>query len=134
MKKIGIWMDREKAYIINIDNGKEHITTVFSKIENFHIGGGSGSRFKGGPQDVVQDSKYLEREGHQLTAFFKEIASRISGADAIMIFGPAQAGQKLDDELSKKYASLHHKVKSVEKADNMTDNQTKQARSSGADR
>jgi hypothetical protein len=125
MKQVGIWIDKREAKIVTIENGNEHLDTITSDIEDFHVGGGSGSRLKGGPQDVVQDSKYLEREGHQLTEFFKDIASSISDADAIVIFGPAQAGQKLDEELSKKYASLRHRVKSVEKVDNMTDNQIK---------
>ena len=123
MKQVGIWIDKREAKVVSIKNGNEHLETITSNIEDFHVGGGSGSRLKGGPQDVVQDSKYLEREGHQLTDFFKDIATSISGADAIVIFGPAQAGQKLDEELLKKYAPLHHKVKAVEKADNMTDNQ-----------
>jgi hypothetical protein len=74
---------------------------------------------------VVQDSKYLEREGHQFTEFFKEIVNYIAGADEIVIFGPADAGRKFDVELSEKYPKIHGKVRSVEKADSMTDNQLK---------
>ena len=125
MRKKGIWMDREKAYIINIDNGKEHITTVFSKIENFHIGGGSGSRFKGGPQDVVQDSKYLERNKNHFKRYFKEITKYLKNADTIVIFGPAEAGEKFNKKLQKKYKPIGSKVEAVIKADSMTLNQIK---------
>ena len=96
MKNIGIWLDKEKAHIVTIENGNEDMNTVISEVENYRIHGGSGTRFKGGPQDVVQDSKYLEREKHQLKAYFKEIASNIKNADAYVIFGPAETKEKFD--------------------------------------
>ena len=123
MKNVGIWIDKKEAKIVSIGGKNEHIETIVSNIENFNPSGGSGTRLKGGPQDVVQDSKYLEREKHQLAKFFKDIAMQITGADAIVIFGPAQAGEKLHNELLEKYSQFHHKTISFEKADNMTDNQ-----------
>ena len=124
MKKIGVWMDKEKAHIITIDNGKENTKTIFSEIEPYHIGGGSGSRLKGGPQDVVQDSKYLEREKHGFKKYFKEIIRHLKEADKIVIFGPAEAGEKFNKKLQKKYKLIGNKVKAVIKADSMTHNQT----------
>jgi len=123
MKKVGIWIDKREAKIVSIEAGNEHLDTIVSDIEDSHIRGGSGTRIKGGPQDVVQDSKYLERERHQLAEFFKDIVISIAGADAIVIFGPAQTGEKLYNELLEKHSLLHNKIKSIEKADNMTDNQ-----------
>jgi len=125
MKNIGIWLDKEKAYIVTVENGKETVNTVKSELENYHIHGGSGTRFKGGPQDVVQDSKYLEREKHQLKVYFKEIASEIKNADAYVIFGPAETKDKLNKELQEKYKNLSLKVQGVNVADSMTDNQLK---------
>jgi len=119
MKNVGIWIDKKKAKIISIENGNEHIDTIVSNIEDFHPSGG----MKGGSQDFVQDSKYLEREKHQLTDFFKNIVTYIESADAIVIFGPSQAGEKLHKELMDKHPLFHNKIISVEKADNMTDNQ-----------
>lgn len=125
MKNIGIWIDKREAKIVSIEAGNERFDTIVSDIEEFHPSGGSGTKQKGGPQDVVQDSKYLEREKHQLAEFFKHITAYITGADAIVIFGPAQVGEKLYTELAKKHPQLHQKVVSLEKADNMTDNQVK---------
>ncbi|MBE9490783.1 MAG: hypothetical protein IMY67_10855, partial [Bacteroidetes bacterium] len=104
---------------------KEEFTTIKSKVENFHIAGGSGTRFKGGPQDVVQDSKYLEREKHQLKAYFKQIASQIKYADAIVIFGPAEANEKFRKELQLHYKNISAKVKGLVRVDSMTKNQIK---------
>ena len=123
MKKIGIWIDKREAKIISLEGAREQLHTIVSGIEEFHVKGGSGTRFKGGPQDVVQDSKYLEREKHQFAEFFKSIASYITNADALVVFGPAQTGEKLCAELSEKYTALHSKLKGIKKADNMTDNQ-----------
>ena len=125
MKNIGIWLDKEKAKIISTINDKINIETILSEVEDFHIGGGSGTKFKGGPQDVVQDSRYLEREKHQLRNYFKEIISQIKKADAVVIFGPAETYLKFYKELEENYKDLSRKVRSVKKADSMTDNQLK---------
>lgn len=125
MKNLGIWLDKKTARLISLENEKEVMDTVVSEVEDFHIQGGSGTKFKGGPQDVVQDSKYLEREKHQLKSYFKEIASKMKDANAIVIFGPAQTKVKLRKELQENYKDLNAKVKAVKTADNMTDNQVK---------
>ena len=123
MKNVGIWIDKRKAKIVSLVDGNESLDTIVSDVEEFHVGGGSGSRSKGVQQDVVQDNKYLEREKHQLAEFFKDIGMSIADADAIVIFGPAQTGEKLYNELLNKHSKFNHKTISVEKADNMTDNQ-----------
>ncbi|WP_106793408.1 hypothetical protein [Aquimarina sp. Aq78] len=125
MKHIGIWIDKEKAHVILVKEDNEDMTTIVSGIENFRIHGGSGTRFKGGPQDVVQDSKYLEREKHQFKTYFKNVASHIKDADKIVIYGPAETGEKFSKELEINYKEISKKVKDVIKADSMTDNQTK---------
>ncbi|WP_299431290.1 hypothetical protein [uncultured Aquimarina sp.] len=125
MKNTGIWMDKEKAYIIDIKENKEDMITIFSEIEDYRIHGGSGTRFKGGPQDVVQDSKYLEREKNQFKTYFKKIIPYIENADKIVIYGPAEAGEKFHKELEENYKKIGKKVKAVLKADSMTENQTK---------
>jgi len=124
MKNIGIWLDKEKALIVAIENENETLNTIPSNVETFRIHGGSGTKLKGGPQDVVQDSKYLEREKHQLKAYFKKITNKIKDADALVIFGPAEACKKFHKELLENYPNLSKKVKEVRKADSMTTNQT----------
>ncbi|MBQ4820944.1 hypothetical protein [Aquimarina sp. MMG016] len=125
MKTIGIWMDKEKAYIIEVKEVGEKMITIPSEIEDFRIHGGSGTRLKGGPQDVVQDSKYLEREKNQFKAYFKEIIPFIKDADKLVIFGPAEAGEKFVKELNENYKEIHQKLDGLFKADSMTENQTR---------
>jgi hypothetical protein len=125
MRNIGIWLDKEKAHILVLENGKESMTTLQSNIETFRIHGGSGTRLKGGPQDVVQDSRYLEREKHQTKRYFAEIVSHVKDADRLVIFGPADMDRKFKKELELFYKEVDQKVVLVEKADSMTLNQTK---------
>lgn len=125
MKKTGIWLDKEKAHIVTIDNEKETFITIKSEVENYHISGGSGTKFKGGPQDVVQDSKYLERKKHQLKAYFKSIIPHIKQSNKIAVFGPAETFQKFKKELEENYAGINAKVVNIKRADSMTNNQIK---------
>ena len=121
--KTGVWLDKEKAHIIVIHDGQVSFTTVLSNVENFRISGGSGSKLKGGPQDVVQDSKYLEREKQQLRKYFEDIISRIEDSKAIVIFGPAETGARFYKELSTNHKNLSTQIKDVAKADSMTKRQ-----------
>ena len=123
MRKIGIWIDKREAKIIRLEDGRETQKSVRSEVEEYHPKGGSGSRAKGGPQDVVQDSKYTNREKQQLKDYFNQVITHIINADAIVITGPAETGEKLNKELEQNHSAIHSKVSSVEKADVMTDNQ-----------
>jgi len=123
IKKTGVWLDKEKAIIVTLYNGDVSVNTLLSNMEHFHVRGGSGTRLKGGPQDVVQDSKYLEREKLQLKKYFKSLASEIEDAGAIVLFGPAEIKDKFNKELNTSYKDLSAKVKDVVKADSMTKRQ-----------
>jgi stalled ribosome rescue protein Dom34 len=123
MKYIGVWIDKDKAHIVTIDNGKESFSTISSEIEHFKAKGGSGQRFKSGPQDVTKDSKFLEREKQQFKKYFKNIVEEIKDTDALVIFGPAGTNEKFKKELDKNYNALNTKVKDVVKTDSMTNNQ-----------
>lgn len=125
MKQVGIWLDKQEANIVVLNNGKEKHVNVPSELDFFNPKGGARSKTKWGPQDVVQDSKYLEREKHQLKDYFENIAERISDADQITIFGPAETPEKFMDVLRTRHSNLADKVKKVETADSMTDNQIK---------
>ena len=123
MKKIGIWLDKDKAHVVTLEKGNEHMETVFSNMEHFNIHGGSGTRLKGGPQDVVQDSKLLEREKHQHKAYFRDLTTHVLNADSLVIFGPAQTMERYAQHLKRYHQDLYNKVQAVHRADSMTDNQ-----------
>ena len=124
MKQIGIWLDKKKAHLVTLESDREQFTTILSKVEDFHPSGGFGLGYRGSPQDALPEDAYLEREKHQLKAFFKDIVSKIDDADAIAIFGPAQTGEQFKKELEAHYKALNAKVKGLKKTDSMTHNQT----------
>ncbi len=124
MKQTGIWLDTNQAIVVEIINGNESFFTIPSNIEHYHVTGGSGTRFKGGPQDVVQDSKYTERKKHQMKRYFKEIIDRITDTDTLMLFGPADTNRMLKKEIETFNKELNQKIVLVKKADSMTLNQT----------
>ena len=123
MKKIGIWIDKENAHIVALEEHTEILTTIKSNIDHFHVVGGARSKTKWGPQHVVHDSKYLEREKHQLKLYFKRVIDKISEADSIIIFGPADTNAKLQKELNSNFKNISSKVQAVKKTDSMTTNQ-----------
>ncbi len=125
MKQTGIWLDKDKAYIITLKDKLETLYVITSNIEHYHPYGGSGTRLKGGPQDVVQDSKYLEREKHQMKAYFKSIINEVKDTDELVIFGPAKTCEKLNKEIHNNHHKLSVRIKGVKKADSMTENQLK---------
>lgn len=126
MKKTGIWLDKRQAKIVSLQaDGTEDLQTLASEVEEFNPIGGSGSRTKGGPQDVVQDSKFTEREKHQLQRFFKQLAQKVKATDRLVLFGPGQTAQQLAQTLRDDFPGLAEGLQAVEKADSMTDNQVK---------
>ncbi len=125
MKNIGIWMDIQKAHIVTSTEEGEQMKTLFSEVEDYHPKGGSGTRLKGGPQDVVQDSKYLERKKNQMRAYFNALADVLKDADSIALFGPSDTAEKFKKELLENQKTLADKIKTVGRTDSMTDNQVK---------
>jgi stalled ribosome rescue protein Dom34 len=125
MKKTGIWIDKDKALIVTLENEYEGFQTITSNVDHFNVHGGSGTRQKGGPQNVVHDSKYLEREKSQLKQYFKNLAEIIEDSDALVLFGPAKTCEKFSESLHENHKILSTKIQGVRKADSMTDNQVK---------
>lgn len=123
--KIGVWLDKEEAILVTLYKNEVSLKKIVSKVENFHVYGGAGTRLKGGPQDVIQDSKYLEREIHQLKRYFDDIILEIKRAEAIVLFGPAETCEKLHKEITQNHPILLAKIRDVVKADSMTENQIK---------
>lgn len=124
-KVVGIWMDKRNAKLVLLEETNEEFRIVTSAIEEFNPKGGSGTPLKGGPQDVVQDGKYANREKQQEKFFFNEIIKFIKDFDAIVIFGPAEMGKKFAKELAHSFPAIASKVKEVLPADSMTDNEIK---------
>ena len=125
MKNVGVWMDKEKALIVEVDDQHSNVAILESEVEDFNPSGGSRSKTKWGPQDVVQDSKYTEREKHQMKRYFENLVNALADVEQLVVFGPADTGKKFDAYLKDHKKALAEKVQDVKKADSMTENQVK---------
>ncbi|MDC6365944.1 MULTISPECIES: hypothetical protein [Flavobacteriaceae] len=125
MKQIGIWLDKQEALILVLENGEERFFTIPSELDFYNPKGGSRSKTRWGPQDVVQDSKYMEAEKHQLKRYFAKIVKTLEDIDELVIFGPAEAREKFTKELEQNHLNVASKIKVNQKTDSMTQNQFK---------
>lgn len=126
MKKIGVWLDSKQAYIVQVTDNDDTLKTVTSDIEFFNRTSTGGSRVKwGGTQDINHERKYLEKEKKQFKQYFKTIADAVSGVDELALFGPANINEKFKKELSENHKSIADRIITVQKADSMTENETR---------
>ena len=122
MKNIGIWIDKNKAHLVIVNDDPMDVTTIISKVKDY---GTSTKRSLGGPFEVIKDRKVLEIEKQQTKLFFKDIISSLKEVKSLMIMGPAQMGQKFKKTLDQYHPQLASKVRAIKKCDKMTINQLK---------
>jgi len=122
-KKIGIWLDSEKAYIISLINGREKLEKIESNVESrVRYEGEKKSFSRIGGQLVNPQKKKTKRKKHQLQNYFQNILKKTKDAGDIYIFGPAEAKTGLNKEYSK-HKGLQDKVLRVENSGKLTENQ-----------
>ena len=71
MVRIGIWLDKEKAHIVNLHNNQVNFETILSNVETSRDVTGSDIRLKEGSKEIIQNSKFLERKKQQFKKYFK---------------------------------------------------------------
>ena len=124
MKKYaGIWIDREKAFVVIISEDRETIERIESGIAGrVRLSGGSRSRTIYGPQDVASERKIEEKRKHQFREYYRTVVDKIGDARKVFLFGPGEAKVELEKEI-KNSKELALRVAGVEPADKMTENQ-----------
>ena len=122
-KKVGIWLDSEKAYIISLINGREKLEKIESNVESrVRYEGEKKSSSRIGGQLVNPQKKKTKRKKQQLKNYFQNILKKTKDAGDIYIFGPAEAKTGLNKEYSK-HKGLQDKVLRVENSGKLTENQ-----------
>ena len=122
-KQTGIWLDKEKAYLINLSEVKHTIKTIESNIsirERFEGEGKKYGRFAG--QFLSMENKKKNRIKKQSVEYLKRIISETNNSDEIMLFGPAEMKTDLEKMILKDN-KLKDKLVAVKAADSMTENQ-----------
>lgn len=125
MKQTGIWMDKKEAFVVSVNKGETEMKNVVSDLEFFNPKGGSRSKTRWGPQQVVHDSRYTERENHQLREYYDLLAEELKDAEAIVLYGPAGTNAEFKKRLDEVHPAIGAKVRDVLTADSMTSNQVK---------
>lgn len=120
MRQLGIWLDSDRAVII--DYVTQTLINIESEVEHFHLRGGSRSKAPYGPQEVASESKLLERKKHQMRSYFQNLCEKLGDYDELVVFGPAETKIEFSKFIHSGTDSI--KLKSTENADNrFTDNQ-----------
>lgn len=121
-KNIGIWIDRKKAYII--DDAGSVFETIESNVSDYHPRGGSPSSTPYGNQDASGEKELQNEQREQMKKYVRGLTEKLSVADRIVVFGPAEAKKELAKAIEA--SDLRDKLKGVETADSMSDNQLKE--------
>ncbi len=106
-RKIGLWIDHEKAVVVTITDAGEDILVVNADISK---------------RDLANADDVRQRvETEHLNIYYDEVIARIGDCDLIFLIGPGEAQGELQKRLEKaKFGKLNV---SVEPADHMTEPQ-----------
>ena len=112
-KRVGLWLDRNKAVIVSIANNIEARRIITSDMEHYvlysTIVPGDGS-----PENI-RDRRFWNHLGE----YYAKIVEHIRDATEIQIFGPAEAKYELEKQLENEGLAIH--IVSIENAEKMTD-------------
>jgi len=144
-KKVGVWIDTEKAVIISL-NGVEHraatqhsltgersgkspkITDetyqiISSPIQTkLRLPGDTKDFARSGSQHYSTEIKNMHKLKNVKQQFFKIILQGIKDVDEFVLFGPSLIKKEFESVMSK-YPQIHSHLLSVEPADVMSDKQ-----------
>jgi len=114
-KKVGLWLDRNKAVIVSITDDGEERKRITSDMEHYilysKVVPGDGS-----PENV-RDRRFWKHLGE----YYDRIIAHIRDATEIQIFGPEVAKYELQKHLESE--GLSERIVSIEDADKLTDHQ-----------
>lgn len=120
MKKgVGIWIDHHRAVIVTATDEGEATQVVLSHIEkqqrrsDGHVSTSSEAR--------PPDDKAQRAYGQHLSNYYDEVLARVSDAQAVWIFGPAEAKGELRKRFEK--VGCGKRVTGIDVADKLTDRQ-----------
>ncbi len=122
-KKTGIWLDKNQAYIVSLENESHTLKIIESNAEFRVREDGEGKTYtRFGDQFGTKEKSKKAKLNQQLKDFYKTIISAVSDADELYIFGPAEAKNDLN-KMILEHNHLAGKVKAIESEDKLTENQ-----------
>jgi len=112
-KRVGLWLDRNKAVIVSITDDGEERKRITSDMEHY-ICYSNAVPGDGSPENL-RDRRFWNHLGE----YYDNIIAHIHDAKAIQIFGPGEAKYELEKHLVQK--GLSEYIVSMENADKLTD-------------
>jgi len=122
-KQTGIWIDTKKAVIVLLTENNQEVKNILSSIEGRErIPGETRAFSRFGFQFLDFGKKKKNRLAIEKREYLKNVIAAIKDANEIVLFGPA--GMKIELEKTiQDDVVLASKLKAVETADSMTENQ-----------
>jgi hypothetical protein len=114
-KKVGLWLDHNKAVIVSITNDGEERRIITSDMEHYVR---YSSNVPGdGSEEDVRDRRFWNHLGE----FYDKVIAQIGEAKLIQIFGPGEAKHELKKRLETE--GMLDNIVSIDDADSLTDRQ-----------
>ena len=112
-KRVGLWLDRNKAVIVSIANNIEARRIITSDMEHYVL---YSTIVPGdGYPENIRDRRFWNHLGE----YYAKIVEHIRDATEIQIFGPEVAKYELEKHLENEGLAIH--IVSIEDAEKMTD-------------
>ena len=114
-KKVGLWLDHNKAVIVSISNNGEERRIITSDMEHY-VRYSNNAPGDGSTEDV-RDRRFWNHLGE----FYDKVIAQIGDAKSIQIFGPGEAKNELKKRLESE--GMLENIVSVDDAEILTDRQ-----------
>lgn len=114
-KKVGLWLDHNKAVIVSIANNGEERKIITSGMEHY-VRYSSNAPGDGSTEDV-RDRRFWNHLGE----YYDKVIAHIGDARSIQIFGPGEAKYELKKRLESE--GMLDNIVSVDDAESLTDRQ-----------
>jgi stalled ribosome rescue protein Dom34 len=120
-RRIGLWIDRQKAVIVFVSQKVEEVKIVKSNLEKYFqpSNGIFSSKDPGRREFSVYDVIEKDMEMH-VHKFFDKVISSIRNADSVYIFGPGEIKEGLKKRIEVNLSMTRNVV--TESAEKMTNN------------
>lgn len=117
-----VWIDHQRAFVVKANPvGDMTIAEMNSAVEPHRK-----STLSGGDQfTITNQNKQAHRRENEMHSFTKEVLTRLTDADEIVIFGPSTAKFDLKHELEHN-KTLASKLTKMETCDKMTEAELKE--------
>ena len=114
-KKVGLWLDHNKAVIVSVANSGEERRIITSKMDHY-------IRYSNNvPGDDSAEDVRDQRYWNHLGEYYDKVIAQIGDAKSIQIFGPGEAKYELKKRLEDE--GMLENIVSVDDAESLTDRQ-----------